>query len=283
MRITLESRLVWFDNFNTLVEYKFKIYVPRYRLSNGEQDALKQNLGVEQTYTQENGHEAFPVVSKLWRRVMLSLSYSYWGSLVNMKSKLSKDLWLYFNHSKMFPAEIENRDSPDYGRTSSVAIENHMENCEKSAVIVSNEEAILLYSNLKVKKKPAYFGKNLIQETLMGYKFRGYFPPNIFKRCKSYFQAGIVEWWQKYFRWSLMIKSRVEEMKNMSRNDNNGTLWNEVKGKGGIYALSCIPVFGFTLAVITFLVMDSNIPVWLWRFLKRVTKATTKVKLFKKI
>ncbi len=181
----------------------------------------------------------------------------------------------------MFPADAKNTSLQEYGKTSRQAIGSHMEKCDKSAVILSNEDAILSYNNLKVRNKPAYFGENVIQETLMGYKFCGYFPPNIFQRSKSYFQAGIVEWWQKHFRWSLMIKSRVEEIKIINQKGNNDTLRDGSTGKGGVYILACIPAFGLTFAVLMFVTLDSNIPFWIWSLLQRFTASATKVKLFK--
>ncbi len=55
----------------------------------------------------------------------------------------------------------------------------HMERCNKSAIILRENMAIQLHTTLKVLKKPDYFGKDFVNEILVGYNYYGYFPTSM--------------------------------------------------------------------------------------------------------
>ncbi len=51
-------------------------------------------------------------------------------------------------------------------------------------------------------------------ETLFGYKYFGYFPQNILLRIRFSFNSGIVDWWQKYIKWFLVLKTNRDYATN---------------------------------------------------------------------
>ncbi len=102
-------------------------------------------------------------------------------------------------------------------------LESHVETCKKAAGIMFEQNAIPLYYKMSVRKKPVYFGKDIITEMLAGYKFKGYFPKRILLRSKYLFQTGIVRWWEKFFRWSLILKTRIHETKMMQEEAKNSS------------------------------------------------------------
>lgn len=140
-------------------------------MSTGDCKTLKRNLGgISKDYIRERGHEAFPIVSLLWKRIMFDFSTMILTKMENRKNELSKQLLFYYANSEMFPNRTKTEDVLRFDSTSSM--ERHLEKCKKSALILSNQDAILLYITFKVKKKPVYYGKN---DSLWGYISYGYF------------------------------------------------------------------------------------------------------------
>lgn len=86
-------------------------------------------------------------------------------------------------------------------------IDTHMNSCNRSAMILPRDMAIQLYTTLKRDKPPVFFGRDVIIETLWGYKYEGYFPTNVFHKGRYLSQTGIVEWWQQYFDFSIVQKT----------------------------------------------------------------------------
>lgn len=64
-----------------------------------------------------------------------------------------------------------------------------------------------LYKIPKRHQKPAYFHQDVIMETIWGYKHQGYLPTRIILKGRHLLQTGIVEWWQQYFDFLVVLKS----------------------------------------------------------------------------
>ncbi len=151
----------------------------------------------------------------------------------------------------MFPAwnktngQIGTRESLEY------ILENYMDACNKSAVLLTETMAIPLYHILKGKEKPAYYVKDVINENIMGYKYWGYFHSSVMLKPRYFFQSGISEWWEKFFKWSLMIKANLERQTPSNRlTKQSGTL---------ILNLFMIPLFGLLLSILAFLLIEGII------------------------
>ncbi len=93
-------------------------------------------------------------------------------------------------------------------------------------------------------KKPVYFGKDVVNENLIGYTYDGYFPMKLMLRFKYWFQSGVAEWWENYFKWVYKIKSEVEVKSRFSATNISST----TNSKTYIYILSIIPGVGFLLS-----------------------------------
>ncbi len=240
---------------------------------------LRSLLDIKNAYVQENGHEAFPIVSELWHHIMSRKPILEARRLKHLSGKLSKDMWKYLNNSEMFPPKL-NASFNGYTRTKesvNQVLAMHMEKCTRSAIILGENMAIPVYTHLIVKKKPAYFGKDVITGNLGGYKFSGYFPTHVFLSSKHYFQSGITEWWVNYFRWVLMVKTRAAEIKlRLSSNKNDSTLYHE-SGSGNVGALVCLPVIGLIVSMLVFIVFDNVFLRRIFDFLRKQLSRLKKV------
>lgn len=61
-------------------------------------------------------------------------------------------------------------------------------------MILKTADAIRLNTILKLHKNPVYFGKDIINEKLEGYKYFGLFPIKLIWNSKYYFEKGLVRW-----------------------------------------------------------------------------------------
>lgn len=55
----------------------------------------------------------------------------------------------------------------------------------------------------------AFYGKDVILEKFFGYVYKGYFPKEIWVKRMLSFQSGIMNWWQKYLKWYLVLKFKL--------------------------------------------------------------------------
>ncbi len=111
-----------------------------------------------------------------------------------------------------------------------------MKNCSKVAVILHDILAIQLCIIGKAANKHVYLGRDSLNENLLGYRYHGYFPKTILQRAKLFHKSGIIDWWQNYFKWLLVMKTEAgqlvkTEAKNISSNES----------KTGVYILCLIP------------------------------------------
>ncbi len=122
-------------------------------------------------------------------------------------------------------------------------------------MILEHADAIRLHTILKTQNKPAYFGKDIVNEIIEGYNYFGLFPTKIISSSTYYFQSGLVSWWQNYFKWFIFIKTKTEEMNILIRTVHNDTLSREDEYQSGVYVLLCIPVYGWCLSILSFILM----------------------------
>lgn len=108
-----------------------------------------------------------------------------------------------------------------------------------------------------MKKRPVYFGKDIINENLGAYQYFGHFPTYVLMRSRYCFQGGIVEWWMKFFKWSIRVKAEAFEIKLRLMEMENITLSEHLSDKNNVYALCCIPLVGLAFSIIVFILLDS--------------------------
>ncbi len=277
-RLTLSAPLVPFDTFDSLIDNQFKIFVRRVRISKFVYRYLRIVFSIKNDYIQENGHEAYPLVSELWNEILTRWSVLEARRLKHLKDELSNNMWKYLNHSEMFPPKLNQSFDKytSYYESVDEVLELGMEECNKSAIILKENMAISVYTHLLAKKKPVYFGKEVISENLGGYRFSGYFPTYVFRRSKHYFQSGIAEWWTKYFKWVVMVKTRAAEIKLMLSKGENDTTSHQVASGGNAYALVCIPLSGLIISLLAFIFFDNLFFNKCVDFFKKVFSSTAK-------
>ncbi len=254
--LTLEPPLVPFDKFEILVEYKFKIFSRPIRLVLYS-EFTKYMLGVENDYIQGNRHEAFPIVSQLWFEKMGAVGTL--KKLSSLTNELSERSWWYLNHSEIHPKWNSTSVTSLYEENTYNLMESHVEECQKSAAILSEEDSIPMYNSLKVKQKPVYLGKEIINEYLNGYVFVGYLPTQMMSRAKHFFETGIVNWWQGHFRWSLMMKTKAKEVQLLSGKNSNMTVNFKARNENQVYGICLIPLIGLCLSICLFIIFESKI------------------------
>ncbi len=57
-------------------------------------------------------------------------------------------------------------------------------------------------------------------------------------------------------KWSILMKTKADEIKHESGNLENNTFSNDKPNQSGVYILSCIPVFGLLLSILVFVLVD---------------------------
>lgn len=198
--LTVEPGLVPFDTFDVLVKNNFDIRSQMSLMDVESYSCLKKNTELASDSVLENAHEAFPIISEFWDAILLRFPYNELKSLAALKHRISHTSWFYLNHSKMLAAwKWEN------GRQGSVEdieriLSIHMDKCSKSAMIMPESMAMQLFSILEAANKPAFYGKDIINENVVGYNYRGYFLKLVLQRIKNSFTSGIIIWWQKYLK-----------------------------------------------------------------------------------
>lgn len=150
----------------------------------------------------------------------------------------------------MFPVWNSSTDFSGMFETLDQVLKMHMEECNKSAVILQDGMTIQLYNTLKMTNKPVYLGMDIVNENLNGYKYFGYFSTKVIMRSKHFFQSGILEWWQKFFNWYLIIKTRSDRIRVEQNAKHEG------QSQEGIYLIFLIPVTGLLLSIIVFIIFD---------------------------
>ncbi len=260
-RLTLEPSLVPFDTFSSLVQNNFSIYSRRYKLPSETYRHLKGNSKLKQDYIQYSEHEFYPIVSELWFQVIKLFSFSYMTILDSLIRNLPNSTQHYLNNTKMLPSWKEQNGDHGSGETVLQVLDMHMKSCDKSAIVADENFAIQLYTILMSLQSPVYFGKDIVNENLEGYKYYGYFPTSLMLRVKYSFQNGVVEWWENYFKWIVKLKTELEYKNFISAK--NGTY--KSSSKAGIYVLSLIPGTGLLLSLFVFVFMDSNIVKYFYR------------------
>lgn len=254
-RLTTDPPLIKFDDFKMLEKHQFNTYSPRLNL----QDlffARRYNNSVINKLIKKHGavrtHENFPVVSEFWYHLMYWLRPypTFELSLNFLKDEIPKQIWRYINNSKMLPNYGEGTD--DYMKKN---LNFHMKKCNKSAIILPRMDAYKMHSILKQMKKPVYLGKDKIIENFWGYKFMGYFPKKYVFRVRYIFQAGIFQWWQKHFDYSLDLKLNIHAKRLMSLYNQTRALENN-GNKTVVAKLSFIYVTGLIISFIIFVCVE---------------------------
>ncbi len=125
-----------------------------------------------------------------------------------MKNEIPTKMWKYIENIAMLPDSGQ-----EFSESTTTILNIHMNRCNKSAIVLEYQMAISLHIILKQMNKPSFYVKDKILERFWGYEFRKYFPTNLIFRVKYLFDAGVFEWWQKYFYFSLVLKSNHQAKK----------------------------------------------------------------------
>lgn len=224
--LTTDPPFTRFDNFEALIEYKFKTYSRKVNLA---ENSMVYNLGYLGQELNGPGrieaHEAFPKVSHLWKRInglIRPVRFST-ESLYTLRNEISNQTWRYINNSAMLP---------DYGVPGSDNIStmfiHHMQKCNKSAIIDTEEHVIMADKVLKAMGKKSYVGVDKMLEAFLGYRFRRYFPSSVILKVRYLFGSGITNWWRKHFEYSLNMKYNIH-IKNI--NNDRKTKYYDAKDK----------------------------------------------------
>ncbi len=180
------------------------------------------------------------------------------GSLNFLKKEISPQMWKYINNSAMLPdSSLERRFEKNVTELEDLNI--HMMKCNKSAIIISKPIAIRLHKALTQLNKPSYFGKDILVELFAGYKFTGYFPPNLVLRVRYIFDAGIFEWWQKYFDFAIATKNQENDEYSIFNISKRSNTIKEDRNFTAVTVLSLIPGTGLLVSFIAFICFERKI------------------------
>lgn len=130
--------------------------------------------------------------------------------------------------------------------------------CNKSVMILPRDMVIQLYTILQRHQKPAYFGQDVVIETIWGYKYIGYLPTNIILKGRYLLQTGIVEWWQQYFDFSIVLKTTTHFIDSVFATIKSTEKFQSTNGKTTIAILLLIPGCGLLLSMLIFILFESR-------------------------
>lgn len=260
--LTVNPPPIPFDTFDKLVTANFKVMSRRLqiRMSHVRRFLETSNMSLSVSpYANifDKKHEFYPYVSEFWYSFTLTIPELKLTILSLFKNSVSNRTRKYFDNSEMYQIVDKKTGKFTSFQTIDDILEANMDNCNKSAVILNEEAAISLFNILKVKKKPTYYGKDIMNQKLTGYTFFGYFPTRLLLKPMYYFESGVTEWWDKYFKWALMMKTRTEEV-NMLARKNQTVAW-ENDNRSDIYIICLIPLFGLSMSFFAFIFCEVNV------------------------
>ncbi len=134
-----------------------------------------------------------------------------------------------------------------------------MMRCNKSAIILRRDDAVILHAVLKKMDKPSFFGKDKILERFWGYTYAGYFPSHIILRARHLFGTGVIEWWQKYAEYSVVLKTNVNANTLIPKTFNKTDTSEIGRGKTVLVILSLIPGVGLLISLLVFICVETPI------------------------
>ncbi len=135
----------------------------------------------------------------------------------------------------------------------------HMNRCNKSAIIIPRPKAIRLHKKLTQLDKPSFYGKDFIVEIYLGYRFWGYFPPNLVLRARYLFEAGIFEWWKKYFDFAIATKKDGYDKISIFNINNPNKAIEENRNFIAVAVLTIIPSFGLLMSLVIFICFERQL------------------------
>ncbi len=87
----------------------------------------------------------------------------------------------------------------------------------------------------------------------------GYFPPNVILRPRYLFAAGVIEWWQKYAEYSLILKTSIHSDRLLPKTDNQTSTGVQGGSKTAVVILTLIPGVGWLISFIVFSCGETSI------------------------
>lgn len=210
-QLTVEPSLHAFDNFDDLVAEKFPVYTMPLFLSDFETRYLLLPIDINETSPKSSNHEYFPMVSQLWYAIMLQ--WEHWNTLNIYARRMSNRTWYYLNNTLIYTEAMYQRANyfPKF-RPAIIQIQNNwlnlaktdLQKCNRSALLMDQKAALSIYTELRHFDFPVFFGKDIIHENMLGYKFFGQIPCNVYVRTMQFYESGICDFWNKYFDFLLV-------------------------------------------------------------------------------
>lgn len=246
-RLTVQQS-VMYDTFKDLVEHKFPVYSLPLEMGKEDYAIFQQDKYVAEDYIKINNHEAFPIASQLWG----SIAFHFYGGmeLSTVGKRISETAWYYLNNTQLFP---EWRTYARAANKTNALVIPHLKSCNKSAVILNEGLARVVFSRLKKPGRNLYFGKDVVMENIYGYETFGQFPNEIIRRITYFPQTGIQVHWSKYLEFFLIqIASSRKNLLNITSVE----VVDENVSNVNVRVLLFIPGFGLLASIFVFIVKD---------------------------
>lgn len=257
-RLTRSPPLIPFDTFDALVQHNFTLYSGPVKLGryfwmtyfdviSVTPKKLMAAFGSNHVKLRDTAEQT--VFSSLLKDIYISggdqiFKYStseFYASLPKLVKRYLNQTALFLNWGQVSEAEkgfIE-RESVE------LLYVHHMFQCNKSAVIVNAQMALLIFSNMSQYSLPVYLGSEVFP-SYDGYFLSGSVPSKAFKRIKGLATSGIYQNWKKFVS-DLIIRTGWKYQL-----DNNIAGKNQHKSMSVLVVF--IPIFSSVAAAIMFLV-----------------------------
>lgn len=260
-RLTVEPDLHPFDTFDELVRYRFPIYSLPWKLRGNDYNYILESVTVSDELEKISNHEYFPVVSRLWYDIMIR--FYPWNKMKKFYARLGSRTRFYLQHSHIYGEQkiLATNITKAYNFVDGVyknwqehAFE-HLQQCNYSALILHQNQALIIYTKLGRLKAPVFYGKDIINENMQGYKLYGKMPGNIYMRAKLFFESGALEFWRKYFSYVLVVRTRSFASQKLDREETYGS---GRTTNSAVNIMLFIPAIGLLLSLIMFLYETRN-------------------------
>ncbi len=190
----------------------------------------------------------YPIMSNYLTWIVTSINV--FDSMEDLWSKISNNMKRYLNHSAFYP------DSDKQGFRYTAVRERmqkyhipYLFKCSKSASVLSQNLALLVWNNLTRYGLPAYLGKDIMMQGYSGYQFSRLVPLAAYWRAQGLSQSGIVLSWRRYVEYLITLAGQAVQK-------GEGILGKDKKSKRQSLVMFLIPIFGYSVALIVFIIFE---------------------------
>ncbi|CAL8147171.1 unnamed protein product [Orchesella dallaii] len=199
--ITLPRKPVPFDTFDMLVKHNFTTYTRGVFVSNGA-NLRHKTFFLQRTFLLPLVRPKPPFdyhdITNIFRSELFDYAQLEISALQPFLSKESTSVQAQFmmNHTLLLSNWFEILQASDNSTPYGMEV---LTSCNKTALLLPDLQAHIVYSDLHRKKKSVFLSIENYFERRFALMFLRWVNPRVLKRTSGLFQSGIMNWWSKIF------------------------------------------------------------------------------------